>query len=140
MKTPESLRAQVEKRAAYRCEYCLTIMDSSTERFEVEHIIPISRSGLTVLENLALACRGCNSCKYNKIQGMDELTGSTVDLFNPRKHIWTEHFIWDASNPVYVVGLTSIGRATIASLKLNRPQLISVRTLLQKIQLHPPLF
>ena len=113
-------------------------MDSSTERFEVEHIIPLSKNGLSILENLTLACRGCNSHKYNKVQGTDELTDSMVDLFNPRKDSWIEHFTWDTSNPVYMVGLTAKGRGTISTLKLNRPPLISVRTLLQKIQLHPP--
>ena len=77
----ETLRAEVEERAGYRCEYCLTIMDSSPTRFEVEHIIPLSKGGLTVLENLALACRGCNLCKYNKTHGTDDLTGHWSGYF-----------------------------------------------------------
>ena len=133
----ESIRQQVEKRAAYRCEYCQTIMESSTQRFEMEHIIPLSKGGQSLLKNLALSCRGCNSFKQNKMEGFDSLTELFVPLFNPRKDIWKEHFAWD-TNPLFLIGLTATGRATIETLKPNRSQLIGVRKLLEKINLHPP--
>jgi len=132
-----SVREQVEKRARHRCEYCQTIMESSTERFEMEHVIPQSKGGQSLLENLALSCRGCNGFKHNKMEGIDSLTNCIVPLFNPRKDVWKEHFTWDI-NPLFLIGLTSTGRATIEILKLNRPQLIGVRKLLEKINLHPP--
>ena len=132
----ESIREQVEKRALDCCEYCQTIMGSSTERFEMEHVIPLSKGGQSLLGNLALSCRGCNSFKHNKIEGFDSLTELFVPLFNPRKDVWKEHFAWD-TNPFFLIGMTASGRATIETLKLNRPQLISVRTLLKKINLHP---
>ena len=138
MKIPEELRTKVELQAGHKCEYCQTIMDCSPTRFEVEHILPLSKSGLTILINLALACRGCNLFKYNKIFGIDELTGATAPLFNPREDDWKKHFAWDITNPLLMVGLTATGRATISTLKLNRNQLISVRTFLFKLQMHPP--
>ena len=140
MSKPQSLnilRETVEKRAGYRCEYCQTTMDASTQRLELEHIIPISKDGLTILDNLALSCRGCNGSKYNKTEGLDPVTEEVFPLFNPRKDSWNEHFEWDV-NPLYLIGLTPIGRATIETLKLNRPQLIRVRTLLEKLNMHPP--
>ncbi len=132
------MRSEVGKRASYRCEYCQTTMEMSTQRFEVEHITPVALGGLTNLENLALSCRGCNSFKYTKVVGFDRITGKDFPLFDPRKNIWSEHFAWD-KNPLYVRGLTPTGRATVQTLQLNRPQLISVRRLLQMIHLHPPI-
>jgi hypothetical protein len=92
---------------------------------------------LTVLENLALACKGCNGHKYNKINGIDPLTLTLERLYNPRNDIWNEHFAWD-KDPTLVIGLTSIGRTTIEVLKLNRLKLIHLRALLMKFSEHPP--
>ena len=133
----DELRRMVEERAAYRCEYCLTPMETSTQRFEVEHIIPVSKKGLTSLHNLALSCRGCNSFKYIRTEAVDDISGKKVPLYNPRANHREAHFAWD-KNPLYLKGLTPKGRATIIALKLNRPQLISVRSILQQIHKHPP--
>ena len=137
-KITHAMRQKVESRAKYKCEYCQTIMEVSTQRFEIEHIYPLSLGGKSTFENMALACRGCNAHKHNKIQGFDAITEEYVELFNPRKDNWQENFSWD-SNPLYLIGLIKRGRATIATLKLNRLQLISVRKLLQQLQLHPPI-
>ena len=79
------LRKFVESRAANRCEYCLTPMEISTQPFEIEHIIPLSKKGLSTPENLALSCRGCNSHKYNKTQAKDDISGKKVSIYNPRQ-------------------------------------------------------
>lgn len=42
-----------------RCAYCTT----DAGPFEIDHKTPISRGGLSTLENLALACRACNQRK-----------------------------------------------------------------------------
>ena len=131
------LRQLVESRAANRCEYCLTPMEISTQPFEIEHIVPLSKKGLSTPENLALSCRGCNSHKYNKTEAKDDISDKKVPIYNPRTDQWKKHFAWDR-NPLYLKGLTPIGRATIQALKLNRAQLISVRRILQQIHLHPP--
>ena len=57
-------------------------------------IIPISRGGLSQLENLALACSQCNSHKSDKISAIDLVSGQTVLLFHPRQMRWTDHFCW----------------------------------------------
>lgn len=133
----EEVRILVEKRAFFRCEYCQSPMKMSTQRFEMEHIVPVSKGGANTLENLALACRGCNGHKFSKTEGLDELSNQKVALFNPRKDTWSEHFAWDVDVSI-MLGMTSKGRATIQALHLNRFQLIGVRTLLLKLQLHPP--
>ena len=51
-------------RAKYRCEYCQSRADVALETFEIEHILPVTKSGSDDLINLALACRGCNTIHY----------------------------------------------------------------------------
>ena len=136
-KISEELREEVEKRAEYRCEYCQTTLEISTQRFEIEHIKALAKSGTNHPDNLALSCRGCNAHKHSKTKGHDEITGKKVDLYHPRLDNWSEHFAWD-QDPLYLIGLTPKGRATISALKMNRTQLISVRNLLQQLHMHPP--
>lgn len=104
------LRKTVTDRAKGFCEYCLMPLDFSHDPFEVEHIIPISKKGKTILSNLALACRGCNLFKSDKTTGFDAVSDETVKLFNPRKEVWNEHFGW-AKDFTIVIGLTPIGHS-----------------------------
>lgn len=136
-KITDKIRLKVEQRAGFCCEYCQTTMATSTQKYEVEHIISIIHGGSDDLGNLALSCRGYNAHKPSKIEGFDRITQKNTALYHPRRDSWSEHFAWD-NNPLFLIGLTPVGRATIQTLKLNRPQLISVRKLLQQLQLHPP--
>jgi hypothetical protein len=45
-------------------------------------------------------------------------------LFNPRQHIWAEHFELREGK---VIGLTAIGRTTAALLQMNTPDRIELR-------------
>lgn len=105
--------------------------------FNVEHIVPSSLSGLTVIANLAWACAGCNLYKQNKIDALDPLTDKRVKLFNPRRQPWGAHFAWN-EDATLTIGITATGRATIDALKLNRPELINFRTAFRILKLHPP--
>lgn len=51
--------------------------------FSAEHVKPRSRKGATQFNNLAWACQGCNSHKYNKVTARDPVTGVKVALFHP---------------------------------------------------------
>jgi hypothetical protein len=93
-------------------------MDFATQSFSVEHILPRHEGGKTTLENLVLSCQGCNNHKYAKVLGIDPITEQTVPLFNPRQQLWQEHFTWTADS-MMVIGLTSVGRATIEVLHLR---------------------
>ncbi|MEK7833254.1 MAG: HNH endonuclease [Acidobacteriota bacterium] len=101
------------------------------------HILPETRGGETTADNLALACQGCNNKKYNKTQAIDPVSGEAAPLFHPRKDDRSEHFAW-SPNCLELIGLTPIGRATIAALDLNRPGVINLRRSLFRDGLHPP--
>jgi hypothetical protein len=134
--TAQERRAIVE-RAKGRCEYCQSLADFATQSFSLEHIMPISKDGETGLENLALACPGCNGHKYNKTQYPDPVDGAVVPLYNPRTQRWRDHFCWN-DDFTRIVALTATGRATLQVLKLNRAGLVNMRKALFAIGLHPP--
>lgn len=54
------LRLRVHARAEERCEYCQTPEELTVTTFELDHIVPLSAGGVTVLDNLCLACPACN--------------------------------------------------------------------------------
>jgi len=131
------LKRAVIERAQGFCEYCRSQAKFATQAFSVEHIIPKSRGGQSHIDNLALACQGCNNHKYMKIEGRDPISGAIVPLFHPRRQIWNDHFAWDKDFS-YVIGLTPIGRATVDALQLNRTGLVSLRRILFISGEHPP--
>jgi 5-methylcytosine-specific restriction endonuclease McrA len=57
------IRAEVFRRDDYTCQYC----GDRGVRLEADHIVPVSRGGQTVLENLATACLPCNRAKGTKL-------------------------------------------------------------------------
>lgn len=134
---PESLRQIVTTRANGRCEYCHSQESFATERFSIEHIEPRAGGGLTVAENLALACQGCNGHKGAKTAAIDTDTQASVPLFHPRQQLWQEHFAW-SEDSLRIIGLTPTGRATVAALRLNRTSLLNLRRALIAINAHPP--
>jgi 5-methylcytosine-specific restriction endonuclease McrA len=100
--------------------------------------MPVSKDGGTDLDNLALACPGCNGHKYNKTTHPDPVDGTLIPLFNPRTQRWQDHFTWN-DDFSHIVALTAIGRATLEALKLNRAGLVNMRKALFAIGLHPPM-
>ena len=64
---PAALRRLVMERARGYCEYCRSSGRFALESMEIEHIMPVSRGGETVADNLALACHGCNNHKQSLI-------------------------------------------------------------------------
>ncbi|HYE75592.1 MAG TPA: HNH endonuclease signature motif containing protein [Blastocatellia bacterium] len=134
---PSDLRQLVRTRAKGVCEYCRSQEYFSPQPFSIEHIKPRALGGQSIAENLAFSCQGCNGHKYIKEQAIDPLTGNTVLLYNPRTQQWRAHFAWNA-NATLIVGLTPIGRATVEVLRLNRPELINLRSVLYAAQKHPP--
>jgi hypothetical protein len=74
--------------------------------------------GATVRSNLWLSCATCNRFKRDLISASDPETGRIVRLFNPRNDRWSTHFVWSRDG-LQIVGRTAIGRATVATLRLN---------------------
>lgn len=136
---PKKTRTLVFTRAKFTCEYCFSLDQYSSSPFNIEHIIPISKSGTSGINNLALACHGCNQYKYNKMFGFDEETSLLAPLYHPRNDNWKDHFKRN-DNYTIIIGLTSIGRGTIQTLKLNRFRLINQRLIFREAGLHPPIF
>jgi 5-methylcytosine-specific restriction endonuclease McrA len=67
-------RQAVLERANGCCEYCKSQARFATQSFSIEHIIPHRASGPTSLDNLALACQGCNNHKYTKTEALDPVS------------------------------------------------------------------
>lgn len=136
-KIPVELQKQVRKRADSLCEYCHTSEQWQYVGFTLDHIIPLARGGTDTPNNLALACFHCNRRKGQRITGLDPDSGEDVPLYHPRKHVWSQHFIWSADR-LYIIGLTPIGRATVEALELNRDRVIPVRAADMSVGRHPP--
>ena len=121
------LRRLVRERAGGRCEYCAMRQEFDELPFQVEHIIPRKHHVGDDMDNLALACFACNNHKGPNLSGVDAQTGQTTRLFHPRKDKWQEHFEWKGA---LLVGLTTIGRATIDVLGINLPHRHTLRAVL----------
>ena len=107
-------------------------------RFTVDHIIPVKRGGTNAEDNLALACFHCNRRKGLRITARDPDSGEEVPLFHPRRHTWKEHFIW-SNDRLNIKGITSIDRATVETLELNRDRAIRIRAADLAVGRHPPI-
>jgi hypothetical protein len=131
----DATRAAVVARAGQRCEYCHLPTRGQVATFPIDHLTPRSEGGPTSLANLALACPHCNGRKWKYRDGTDPLSGETVPLFNPRTDLWSDHFQWSDKEPGTVQGKTVCGRATIARLQMNHPDLRAIRQLLAELGL-----
>jgi 5-methylcytosine-specific restriction endonuclease McrA len=85
-------RRLVRQRASFRCEYCRLPQSAVSAAFHVEHIRPRQHGGGDDPQNLALACDRCNLCKGPNLVGVDLETEHIVQLFDPRRDAWNEHF------------------------------------------------
>jgi hypothetical protein len=109
----------------------------SVATFEFEHIIPRSAGGKTVFENICFACPTCNRFKADRTTATDPDTGEEVSLFHPQRDPWPAHFSW-SEDATELIPRTPVGRATIAALRMNRPQLTRVRSMWLAMGEHPP--
>lgn len=109
----------VAVRAKHRCEYCHAPEVIFNIPFEVEHIIPLAKSGLDDESNWALACRSCNLNKSDRVDGIDPVTQQRTRFFHPRQDNWPDHFSVEPSHPFSLQGRTPIDRATIEQLRMN---------------------
>ncbi len=126
----------VAERAAHRCEYCHAPEEIFNYVFEVEHLYPEAHGGLTAAANLALACRACNLFKSDFVTGFDDLSQQSIRLFHPRTDRWEDHFEVDLESRE-ILGLTEVGRATVARLRMNQPYSLSARSHWMRLGLFP---
>lgn len=99
--------------------------------------MPRARDGSHRPPNLAFACQGCNGYKRADVDAIDPISRERVRLYHPRRDNWREHFAWN-EDCTRLLGLTAIGRATIAKLALNRLGVVNLRRVLRGVGEHPP--
>lgn len=73
VKVPYRRRAALNRRAVFardgsRCQYCGAAADS------IDHVVPRSRGGEHVWENVVAACRPCNARKRDRLLGETTMT------------------------------------------------------------------
>jgi len=129
----ESVRRLVRERARDRCEYCGLTQVIQAATFHIEHIVPRRKGGGDGADNLALACPSCNLHKSYHVESKDPETGEIVSLFHPRRDKWEEHF---RAEDLRIIGVTSVGRATVALLNLNSERRLLIRGIEQALGLH----
>jgi hypothetical protein len=132
---PDSLRRQVTLRARECCEYCLIHQRDSLYSHEVDHVIPEKHRGETSEANLCLACLECNRHKGSDFASFDPETGQIIPLFNPRQHLWSDHFQFDGAQ---IIPVTPQGRVTVFVLKLNDELRLRARQALIAAGHYPP--
>ena len=124
-RVPLPLQRRVRDRAGNRCEYCRISQAGQEATFHVDHVRPRRDAGATVLGNLALACVSCSLRKGARTTATDPETGRAAEVFNPRTNQWSEHF--RVAGDFVIVGQTSVGRASVQLLGMNRPLAIDIR-------------
>ena len=129
------LRRQVRNRANGRCEYCLIHEEDCFLPHEPDHIIAVKHGGETREENLAWTCFVCNRAKGSDIASIDGDSGDIVRLFSPRRDGWNENS--EVAPDGQIRALTSIARATINLLRINRAEQVELRFTLLKTGLFP---
>jgi hypothetical protein len=129
----ESIRRLVRERAQNRCEYYGMTQEIQGATFHIEHIVSRRKGGKDGADNLALACPSCNFQKSDHVESKDPETGEIVPLFHPRRDEWEEHF---ESEDLRIIGITPVGRATVALLNLNSERRLLIRGIEQALGLH----
>lgn len=75
MSLSKKLRFEVFKRDSFKCQYCGAMPPVVV--LEVDHIIPVSKSGTDDIDNLITSCFDCNRGKSNR--DLTTLPQSTIE-------------------------------------------------------------
>jgi hypothetical protein len=118
-------RNGVRRRARWCCEYCrLPERADPYLTFHLEHIVAKQHGGDDDASNLAWACSRCNHRKGTNLASRDSDSESIVELFNPRRQKWVDHFeILEGR----ILGLTPAGRVTARLLDMNDGRRVRLR-------------
>ena len=130
----EDLRAEIAQRAEWHCEYCLIHREDSAFPHEVDHIVSRKHGGSSTPNNLAYACVICNRYKGSDVASIELRTGEVIRLFDPRRDRWTDHFRIDGA---LIEPITIVGSTTARLLRLNAPERILERRILQSLDRYP---
>lgn len=119
-----ALRRAVAARAHGSCEYCEMPDTETLLPHEPDHVIGRQHGGRTAPDNLADTCFQCNQYKGPNLASLDLASGALTALFNPRTARWTDHFRLQGA---VIEPLTAVGRATVALLRLNDAERVTIR-------------
>lgn len=123
---PAPLRRIISEQAHHCCEYCLQPEAFSFSPHEIDHIIAEKHGGTTTEDNLAFACKLCNTFKGSDIASIDPQTNEITPLYHPRHDRWSDHFQLNGGE---LLPLTARARTTICLLQLNRRDRLKEREL-----------
>lgn len=132
-----AVQEEVRRRANFLCEYCHTDERWQYIRFTIDHVTPRAAGGGDESDNLALACASCNRRKSHHQTAPDPFSAEPVPLFDPRRDLWSDHFIWSADG-VTILPLTPVGRATVSLLAVNNERALAIRLADLEVKRHPP--
>ena len=121
MNLTKEIRAQVQHRANFACEFCGVHEIDAGGELTIDHFQPKSKKGTNHIENLIYCCTRCNNYKFNYYSD----DKNTLSLWNPRKESFNIHFI-ELDNGL-LQPLTPVGNFTIKRLRLNRKALVAYR-------------
>jgi hypothetical protein len=133
-----SFRPFVREDFSRQCAFCLLseLLAGGEENFELDHFRPRQRFPdlLNDFYNIYYSCHPCNHIKRDSwpTQALEDRGIRFVDLC---KEDFASHFSVDKSGRWH--GLTNPGKYTVDKLNLNRQHLVSVRTLLERLGIHP---
>lgn len=75
----EQERQAVLQKTNRRCAYCGIELDSN--RFQVDHVVPLRLGGKDEMENMLPACRSCNHYKRgNSLEGWRRMLEQTPEV------------------------------------------------------------
>jgi hypothetical protein len=136
MSVSDATKAKIRKQAQYCCEYCKSPEEFLGIHLEIDHVVPLSKDGSDLENNLCAACRNCNGSKLDAETGIDPETEVETRFFNPRIDSWATHFMWSQDFST-IIGITPTGRATVNRLQVNRPIIVKARNRWRKAGWEP---
>ena len=122
----KALENEVWLRAAGLCEYCHIPQTYVRLPFQIDHIIAEQHGGKTTSDNLAGTCVRCNKRKGPNIAGSSPGDRRGRPAYSTRTPRSVGDPLSDGMGAT-LVGMTLIGRVTIAVLDINNPSTVALR-------------
>lgn len=117
----QAQRDAVRRAHRFQCGYCGVHENEAGSELEIDHYQPLANSGPDDEANLVYACPTCNKTKGDFWAQAD----ASQRILHPRRDHLTEH-LWELMD-ARLEPLTLTGEFHIRRLRLNRPQLITLR-------------
>jgi hypothetical protein len=131
---PQVLKKQVMEAAGDHCEYCQLPSKAAID-LQIHEVTLLTDGGLIAFDNLVYACLQCRTLQRDNQH--ESHSGKPIPIFNPRRHVWSEHFRW-SEDRLQMVGITPVGMATVNALRLNNMLTITARQVGLEEGWHPP--